>query len=244
MWQAASSLGLSLLSGASARTAQRAQNRVLDAKAKAENTIREGQNLESAAYSALAQWTTTENNRRAAKAGGEAMEAAQMTLARVQDSVASGSLEDQIQSAEAAGAYAANAAMNGTGGSSRDVIAYAIKAQQERQRVYRERNNGFATYDAMKQIAGMAAQTLDSQQLVGGAASLDKGVSLSKAQPVQGGWLLDAVTWASGNTKGAQQLADGLGGFFKPASTGSDKYSLGGTSGLGFKRAPQSGIRI
>lgn len=242
MWTALASLGMSLIGGAASRSAQRAQNMVLDAQAAAENIIREGKNTEAAGFDALDKWMTSENNRRAARAGGEAFNAAQQTLARTQDAYTKGSIEDQLAASEAAGAYAANSAFSGTAGASTDVIAYTIKAQQERRALYAQQNQKYTTYDTMSQIAGITSQTLEGLQVVGGAAGLDKGISLSKAKPVSGSWLSDTLQWALSNTKGAQQIAEGVGGFF---NSGSVKYQLGsGTdSSLGLKQGGSYGLQ-
>lgn len=218
-WTAAASLGLSLLQGSAARSAQRAQNRVLDAQAAAENTIREGRNEEVAAFDALDKWVTSENNRRMARAGGEAFAAAQQTLKRTQDDFARGDLERQIAAAEQAGAFAANAAQSGTAGSSMSVIAYTIQAQQERQAQYQRGNQNFMTYDQLRQIAGIKQQTLEGLEMASGAAGQDRGISLSTAQKPSGNWLSDATQWALSNTAGAQQLAGSAGSFFKALNT-------------------------
>lgn len=236
-WTAAASLGLSLLQGAAARSAQRAQNRVMDAQAAAENTIREGRNQEAAAFDALDKWVTSENNRRAARAGGEAFAAAQQTLKRTQDDFARGDLERQIAAAEQAGAFAANAAQSGTAGSSMSVIAYSIRAQQERQAQYQRGNQNFMTYDQLRQIAGIKQQTLEGLEIASGSAGLDRGITLSKAQKPQGNWLMDATMWAMGNQAGAQQLASSAGSFFTALNksqpfTGQGLRINGGREGL------------
>lgn len=242
MWTAVASLGMSLLNGAASRSAQQAQNKVLDAQAAAENTIREGKNEEAAGFDALDKWMASENNRRAARAGGEAFNAAQQTLARTQDAYTKGSIEDQLAASEAAGAYAANSAFSGTAGASTDVIAYTIKAQHERRALYAQQNQKYTTYDTMSQIAGITQQTLEGLQVVGGAAGLDKGISLSKAKPVSGSWFSDTIQWALGNAAGAQQLAGGVGGFFNSGSGG--MYQLGsGDSGLGLKHGSSYGLQ-
>ena len=218
-WTAVASLGLNLLQGASSRSAQKAQNLVMAAQAEAENIIRDGRNQEIAAFDALDKWVSSENNRRMARAGGEAFTAAQETLKRTQDDFARSDLERQIASAEAAGAFAANAAQSGTAGSSMSVIAYSIQAQQERQAQYQRGNQNFMTYDQLRQIAGIKQQTLEGLEIVGGAAGLDRGITLSKAQKPQGNWLLDAVMWATGNPTGAQQLTTATGSFFSSAAS-------------------------
>lgn len=244
-WSAAASLGLSLLSGAAQRSAQRAQNIVLNAQAAAENKIREGRNQEVAAYDALDKWVTSENNRRAARAGGEAFNAAQQTLARTQDSFARDSLERQIANAEQAGAFAANAAQSGTRGSSMSVIAYTIRAQQERQAQYAKGNQNFMSYDQLRQMAGIQQQTLEGLEIAGGAAGLDRGITLSEARKPQGNWLLDAAMWTIGNTEGARQLTAGaakMSGTFFNTQPGV-RYQIGegmpGSTGL---RGPSSGF--
>lgn len=241
-WTAAASLGLSLLQGAAARSAQRAQNRVMEAQAAAENIIRDGRNQETAAFDALDKWVSSENNRRMARAGGEAFTAAQETLKRTQDDFARGDLERQIAAAEQAGAFAANAAQSGTAGSSMSVIAYTIQAQQERQAQYQRGNQNFMTYDQLRQIAGIKQQTLEGLEIVGGAAGLDRGITLPQAQKPQGNWLLDAAMWAMGNPTGAQQLTSATGSFFSSAASPTSGQALRiGGGGLG-ARPPTTGF--
>lgn len=165
--------GLSLLKGFDARAQADAQNVLYDAEAYATNTVRTARNKVKVAESSLATWMQSENNNRKLKAAGTQYNAAQQTLQRFADSETRGSLEDQLSSAEAAGAYAANVAMTGTAGGAVDMIASTMALRDERKRAAQETEGGYATYDMIQQAAGIIPQSVAGLDISSNTAGLD-----------------------------------------------------------------------
>lgn len=225
-YQAVASLGLGLLQGWASRSAQKVQNMLADAEAKASNTVREGLNQENAAKASFGGFMASLNNKRALEATGRAEANARQNLGRLTEALTRGSIEDQIANSEAAGAYAASVAMNGVGGASVDAIAQAQRLKAQRQSYFTKERGKQLTFDQLQQISGMIPQTYAGLDIGTYAAPIDYSVTFSKAKPIQGNFFLDALTWAAGNPAGAQQAAGTIGGWFTPNAAPS-RYSLG-----------------
>lgn len=203
---ALANIGLSMITGAAARTTARAQNKLRQAGADAANVVREGANVQRAAEGSLARWMQGENNRRRLAAAGEQFNAGQQTLVRMQTARARGGLEEQIAAAEQAGAYAASVAFAGTGGSSVDIVDTTLRLRDERAAEARRADAGLADYDALTQIAGIMPQATSGLDLTSFAGGLDLSRNLSGNLPVQGNFLLDFV-------KGMAQSPDAFAAF-------------------------------
>lgn len=238
------SLTMSLFSGWLGSEQQKIQNIVLDAEAAASNTIREGRNIENAAVAGFANWMTSENNNRRLNAAGAQRTAGVQTLQRQRQAAARDSLESQLSDAEAAGAYAANAAMNGAAGASVDVIDMAMRLKQQRATQYRKSAAAYQDYDTKQQIAGIVPQAIAGLDIGQANAGIDYGQTFSRARPVQGNWLLDTANWAAQNPQAAGQLTQTTGNFFSQTSQPSkysisipsqSSYGLQSEGGLGFR---------
>ena len=161
-YAAVASLGLGLLQGWASRSAQKVQNMLADAEAKASNTVREGLNQENAAKASFGGFMASLNNKRALEATGRAEANARQNLGRLTDALTRGSIEDQIANSEAAGAYAASVAMNGVGGASVDAIAQAQRLKVQRQSYFTKERGKQLTFDQLQQISGMMPGALDN----------------------------------------------------------------------------------
>jgi hypothetical protein len=244
MLQEAGSLAMSLFAGWLGREQQKAQNIVLNAEASASNVIREGKNIEAAAVSGLANWMVAENNSRRLKAAGQQRAAAVQTLMRQREAVVAESVESQLQSAEQAGAYAANAAMAGAAGASVDVVDMASRLKRQREANYRGRVAAYQDYDTKQRIAGIMPQSIEGLDLTFNNAGIDYGKTFSRAQPVQGNWLLDVAQWAVQNPAATQQLAQGASNFFNSTQQNPNYALTTPSSSLGFKSTGGTGFRM
>jgi hypothetical protein len=248
------SLGMSLLSGYMARSANRTQarlnaisNETEVARAAAANVVRDARNQETAAANSLAYFMQAENNKRRMRAAGSQYEAGLRTLSRMQESQSNAGFEEAIVNAEAAGAYAANASFSGTAGSTVDLIDTTARAQRERQTFYRERNNGRVNYEAAKQVAGImpaAVEGLDTANLTQG---LDYGRDIANQTITIGGGgsvFTDLLSWGASNPTALGAVLSGGASLFKQdqpsglglkATTGFETGLRTGTSGLGIR---------
>lgn len=208
MWQIGAQLGMSLLSGYAARGAQEAQNIVSRAEAAAQNKVREGRNEVAAAEGSLARWMQSENNNRRLRAAGENMAAGTQTLIRMQDATTTGSIEDQLRAAEAAGAYAANAASTGVGGNAVDIIDLTSRMRTSRMRAAKERNSGYVNYDTIQQIAGIMPQAIEGLDISSVNTGLDFSTNHASTKRT-GNALMDML--GSGALQNALKLSWGSG---------------------------------
>lgn len=208
MWQIGAQLGMSLLSGYAARGAQEAQNIVSRAEAAAQNKVREGRNEVAAAEGSLARWMQSENNNRRLRAAGENMAAGTQTLIRMQDATTTGSIESQLRAAEAAGAYAANAASTGVGGNAVDIIDLTSRMRTSRMQAAQERNAGYVNYDTIQQIAGIMPQAIEGLDISSVNTGLDFSTNRASTKRT-GNALMDML--GSGALQNALKLSWGSG---------------------------------
>ncbi len=228
--------GLSMLQGAAARGAAKAENIIKDGEAAAANIVREGQNIENAAKASFGGFMASLNNNRALDAAGRARASAGQNLQRLGDSITRGSIEDQIANAEGAGAYAASVAMAGGGGSSVDAISRAQQLKAQRGEFYTKERGKQMTHDQLAQMAGIIPQTVAGLDIGTYSAAIDYSTTLSKARPVQGNALLDFAKGYMGGGGDVQQAAQSVSNFFTPAPSSRSMYSLSsGGNGQGLK---------
>jgi hypothetical protein len=97
-------------------------NTVSEANTYASNLLRASRNRVAAARSSLARYTQSVNNNRVLENTGKAYTVNNVNYRRQRDSMVSGSLEDQIATAEQSGAQAAAAAFSGLTGGVADVV--------------------------------------------------------------------------------------------------------------------------
>lgn len=187
------SIAMSLFSGYAARATAKAQDTVNRAQVDAANTVREGNNTLKAAEGSLARFMQSENNNRRLKAAGNQLAAGTQTLMRQRDANVTGSIERQIAEAEAAGAYAANAASTGTGGNAVDMIDLTMRLKNSRQQQSIEKNQGYVDYDTLQQILGIMPQAVAGMDQTSYSDGLDYSKNLHYSPPTTGNALFDIV---------------------------------------------------
>lgn len=239
-WQAAASLGMSLVSGWLGRQQQKAANIVYDAEAAASNKVRAAKNVEAAAGAALANFMVAENNKRRTRAAGAQYTALQQTLQRQREEDVRSDLEQRISKAEGLGAYAANAAMSGAAGATVDVIDATIRLKEARRASYQSRAAAYRDYDTKQMVAGIIPQTIRGLDLTQVVAGIDYGTTTSRAQPA-GNWMTDVLAWAMDNPAAGRQLAQSAGSFFRSAPT--SKYALTPAPAYGLQAGGGLGLR-
>lgn len=186
------SIAMSLASGYASRATASAQAKVNKAQADAANLVRQGDNIQKAAEGSLARWMQAENNNRRLKAAGEQLAAGTQTLLRQRDLNITGSIEQQLAEAEAAGAYAANSAFSGVAGNAVDMIDMTMRLRNSRATAAKEQQQGFVDYDTLTQLTGIMPQTaagLDRRTISDG---LDYSTNLSY-EPPQGNAFFDIL---------------------------------------------------
>lgn len=186
------------------------QNRIVQAQANAENTIRKMNNL------------------RLLKQGQAEHEAATINFQRNQDTMMQQDLESQIRNAEARGAYAASSALSGTLGSTVDGMEQTLGLKLDREQSYRDRQNSYVTYDQLRQIAGIVPMAIGGQDVSRSIPMLDYGYNFSQAQAlgpdkliqprIPGNFLTDILGWANKNPDGFRQAGDTISSWFKPSN--------------------------
>lgn len=220
------SVGGAAMAASSASQGRKAQGRIdasnltlARAQIEGENADRKSSNQIKAAQGGLARFMMAENNKRLLDNAGKAQAAARQTLVRMQDGMASGDLESQISAAEASGAFAANAAFNGTGGNAVDLIDMTMRLKTSRARAAQEEAHSYATYDQMAQIAGIVPQAISGLDMGSVSDGLDlaesvapAGVARASGPSVLGGALTGLLS-----SQFLKPAVQGLGEMFKTA---------------------------
>lgn len=184
------------------------QNRILQAQAHSENVLRQISNKRILQRTSLEHEQATEN------------------FLRTQESLVQGGLEDQIKAAEQRGAFAASAALSGTLGSTIDTMESTLKLKQNRQGEYLDRQGGYATYDQLKQMAGIVPGGISQLDSGRSIAMLDYGYQFAQVKPlgpeqmsqkpIAGNFFADAAAWAMGTDDGFRQIASSVNSWFTP----------------------------
>jgi len=224
------SLGLSLASGFAARGIEKAQQTVNKAQADAANVIRSASNQEKAALGGLARYMQAENNKRRLRAAGEQFSVGTQNLMRLRDSRVTGDIEQQLQEAEAQGAYAANAAFSGTGGNAVDMIDLTMRLRDSRAQRARDEQAGYLDYDAVQQIAGIIPQTLEGLDTTLFNDGMDRSTNMHFAPPASGGILFDIL-----QSPGFRGVLEDVGKRLTPADQPNTGLGLRATSSYGLK---------
>lgn len=180
--------------GIASRAIAKAQNQVFKAEADAANLVRGAKNEAAAAQTGLAYFMQTENNRRRLNAAAKTLEAGVSNMQRMQESFTTGSIEHQLASAEAGGAYAAHAAMSGTSGNAVDVIDMTMQLKNARANQARMKAQGQATYDTMAQLTGIIPQTVAGLDLNYVNAGMDYSTNVAKENLIVGNIFTDLLS--------------------------------------------------
>lgn len=158
-------LGLTALSMAGGAATARAQAAGQIATIEGERRVRRANQQEANAKQGLAQHLQNLQNDRIMRAASKQHAAATTNLLRTQDTGTQRTIEGQIAASEAQGAYAANLARSGVGGSSVAMIDQAMRLRNQRAAEVQERNQGYMTYDMAQQLAGVVPTAIQSTDM-------------------------------------------------------------------------------
>lgn len=147
----------------------------------------------------------TINNNRILRVAGKQFDAASQNIVRNKDAHVRGSIEQQIQQAEAAGAYAANLASKGVGGASGDAISMTLALQQSRQRGATKQTQEYLDYDQAKQQAGIMPSAMNALDQTVYSGSVDNTVAMPE---VKGGTDYAGIGAALLNSNLAKSIPD------------------------------------
>ena len=166
----------------------------------------------------------TINNNRILRVAGKQFDAASQNIVRNKDAHVRGSIEQQIQQSEAAGAYAANLASKGVGGASGDAISMTIALQQSRQRGATKQVKEYLDYDQAKQQAGIMPSALNALDQTVFSGSVDNTVVMPE---VRGGTDYAGIGAALLNSNLAKAIPDLYAKYSQSSSSG---YTTGAVS--------------
>ena len=166
----------------------------------------------------------TINNNRILRVAGKQFDAASQNIVRNKDAHVRGSIEQQIQQSEAAGAYAANLASKGVGGASGDAISMTLALQQSRQRGATKQTNEYLDYDQAKQQAGIMPSAMNALDQTVYSGSVDNTVVMPE---VRGGTDYAAMGAAFLNSNLAKSIPDLYAKYSQSSSSG---YTTGAVS--------------
>lgn len=166
----------------------------------------------------------TINNNRILRVAGKQFDAASQNIVRNKDAHVRGSIEQQIQHAEAAGAYAANLASKGVGGASGDAISMTLALQQSRQRGATKQTKEYLDYDQAKQQAGIMPSAMNALDQTVYSGSVDNTVAMPE---VRGGTDYAAMGAAFLNSNLAKSIPDLYAKYSQSSSSG---YTTGAVS--------------
>ena len=157
------------------------------------------------------------NNNRILRVAGKQFDAASQNIVRNKDAHVRGSIEQQIQQSEAAGAYAANLASKGVGGASGDAISMTLALQQSRQRGATKQNKAYLDYDQAKAQAGIMPSALNSLDQTVYSGSVDNTVVMPE---VKGGTDYAGIGAALLNSNLAKAIPDLYAKYSQSSSAG------------------------
>ena len=222
--------GIGMIGGAQTSKIQAAADRKrAEEQTKQSKAQQEGLN----ANSELSRQIQKINNARIMGAADKTFAAAATNLQRNRASRQTNSILSQVQQAEALGAYAANTASKGIGGSSADVIENTMRLRDAMQTQLRDTANAQADYDQVQQLAGIIPAAWNQQDMT----VITGGVSPAASVPaVTGGF-----NWASaiGGSKDLMGLLSNLTDPSKGGNSGTGLKLPGGDIGLA---APKTGF--
>lgn len=206
-----------------------ANNAMLDQQAAIENRLRAGQNRILAAQARTENVLRKIGNKRILMRTSLEHEQATENFLRTQEAANQGNLEEQLRAAEARGSYAAASALSGTLGSTVETMEGTLRLKQSRDAEYRERQQGYATYDQLKQLAGIVPAGVSQLDTGTSVPMLDHGVTFSQAKtlgPEQlvrpratGNFFTDLMSWSLRNPDGFRQVGDTLSSWFTSRKT-------------------------
>ena len=172
------------------------------------------------AQSELARSIQKINNDRIMRAADKTYAAAATNLQRTRDAKTTNALLQQVAQAEAAGAYAANTASKGIGGSSADIIENTMRLRDSLKNQLQQDADSQADYDAVQTLAGI----------------------------IPAGWQQQDMTVISGNTSPAAAVPTVHGGFNWASAIGGSKDLMSLAANLfdsgGTKSVDGAGLKL
>lgn len=206
--------GLALLSGSGKRAAAKAENRVMEADAKAKNQVRFAGNAAGAAESSLALWAQAVENKARAKAAANQQQNLLAQYTQASQARAAQGLSLGIQDAEALGMSAAATGASGVEGSAPSLVrgATALRSQFAQESADRlELSQDYAARTQAGALAGAIFTGLDQSVLM---AKQDYNVTAVQKRAYQ--------SWSQDLLMAAPQLLQTLptGGAPTPAAGG------------------------
>lgn len=169
MWQILAMVGLNLLQQDSQKKQIKANNKVAEANAAAQNTVTEARNELAAATGSLARYRQSLANQTFLKNISRQGEAIGKNLGRLQDDALNGSINTRLRAAEATGSILAAASAAGVGGATVDMLNSTIQLQKDRELEARDRSVRQATGDAAEELKALTEQAylgLDTTQYI------------------------------------------------------------------------------
>jgi len=126
------------------------------------NQMRGANNTLAAAQAVFGNVQRSIGNQNKLNAYGKQLDSNSQNLARIQDAMTNGSLEDGLRAAEQLGALHAQAAANGVGGASAAMLHNTLAMSAARQRTAKEAKNEYQTYDMLQQRMGLVGNMVRS----------------------------------------------------------------------------------
>lgn len=239
---AGASLALAVGSAAHGASGARAAAGATVAAVKSNQEIDKYNQQGENAKAGLAQFITAMNNNKRLKAGGDAWAAAQQNRTRNKEAAENQSLEARIAEAEQSGAYAANAASKGQGGSAVAIIDMAMELRNSRAAQSRKQAEGYIDYDTTKQLAGIMSQTIDGldQSVHGGGSVVQQTAPQSGSSTDWAGVILNSGIIKTG-AGWMSSLSNSSGGNAAQGLTAGGGLGLTGSGSTGMS-APSSGF--
>jgi len=188
------------------------QNLLGQTNADAANAVRGANNNLAVAQTRLSSTLRSMGNQAKLEAGGDAINALNTNLVRLQDRAANGSLNQQIMAAEQLGAVQAQAAAMGVGGTSAAVLHQTMQLAQARAETAQNQQAQYQTYDMLAQRAGIKHNMVIALDQGQDFAPIDYGINTAPLAQAPfragaGSWFLDFL-----NNGGAQSIGGMFGG--------------------------------
>lgn len=241
-WYAAGAVaGLALLSGSGKRAAAKAENRVMEADAKAKNQVRFAGNAAGAAENSLALWAQSVENQARAKAAANQQQNLLAQYTQASQARAAQGLSLGIQDAEALGMSAAATGASGVEGSAPSLVRGATALRSQFAQESADRLGLSQDYAARTQAGALAGAIFTGQDQSVLLARQDYNVTAVQKRAYQS-WSQDLVLKA---LEMAPALLGGGGGDGDQSSGGGirpDPTTSG--SGVNPGAVPRSGLSL
>lgn len=182
-------------------------NMLARVNAEATNTVRRGQNALQAAETSYGLWAQSVSNQRRLRVSGKQAEAAQQTLARLQDQRTGAGLARRVQSAEEQGMIAARSAFAGVSGSAADAIAGTAALRDSLVREQAERTGTQQEYEARQRAGGIASDAIQGLDNTAILSNLNMNTAMARQTIQTGSALKDALLSKEGLTLVASMFA-------------------------------------